>query len=249
MRSLKAILKAPFEWRHYRAAANMLRTYDRPYLAFQRYLFGGGSYPTAVTLATPSGPMRATVYSHHDILTINEIFCRRDYEATADAAVIVDFGSNIGISALYFLSRNPRAHAYLFEPLPMNIERLQANLAGLAGRFTLFPFAVGIEDGDVRFGCEPTGRYGGIGLPYQEQITVRCRPANAVIDQIIDRHGQIDVLKVDIESFEREIVLHLGERAKSIRTILVECRFGENPLAATHHLEQYGNVARFRRKG
>ena len=42
----------------------------------------------------------------------------------------VDFGSNIGISALYFLTRNPSVQVYLFEPVPSNIERLRENLKG-----------------------------------------------------------------------------------------------------------------------
>jgi len=44
-----------------------------------------------------------------------EIFCRLDYLAKTDIKVVVDIGSNIGISALYFLSRNKQAKCYLFE--------------------------------------------------------------------------------------------------------------------------------------
>lgn len=248
MRSIKTIAKSPFQWRHYRAAANMMLTYDRPGTAFLRYLFGGGHFPNKLTLTTPSGPVAVTLYSEHDLLTVNEIFCRRDYDAPNDAELVVDFGSNIGISALFFLTRNARAHAYLFEPVPMNIGRLQSNLAGFEGRYTLFPFAVGVIEGTVPFGCESTGRYGGIGLSREKQITVPCRKANSVIDEILARHGRIDVLKVDIESLEKEIVHGLGERARRIETLFVENRFDSNPLEATHLYRQYGSVAQFRRR-
>jgi FkbM family methyltransferase len=226
----------------------MMRTYGRPGATFLRYLFGGGEYPVRITLSTPIGARAVTLYHEHDLLTLNEIFCRRDYDSPGDAEVVADFGSNIGISALYFLTRNPSAHAYLFEPVPMNIERLRTNLAGFEGRYTLFPLAVGTTEGTVPFGCEPTGRYGGIGLQRETQITVQCRPANAVIDEILARHGRIDVLKVDIESLEREITFGLGERARRIRTIFVENRFDANPLEATHSYRQYGSVAQFRRR-
>jgi FkbM family methyltransferase len=248
MRAITKFAKAAFQRRHYIAAANMLRTYERPGVMFLRYLFGGGDYPTGITLSTPIGPIAVTLYSEHDLLTVNEIFCRRDYQAPEGAEVVVDFGSNIGISALYFLTRNTRAQAYLFEPLPTNVERLQSNLSGFEGRYNLFPYAVGMVAGPVAFGCEPTGRYGGIGLARETQITVPCRPANSVIDEILSLHGRLDVLKVDIESFEKEIILGLGGRAGRIETIFVENRFDSNPLQATHSYRQYGSVAQFRRR-
>jgi FkbM family methyltransferase len=226
----------------------MMRTYHRPAATFLRYLIGGGHYPDRITLSTPSGAVGVTLYSEHDLLTLNEIFCRRDYDAPDKAELVVDFGSNIGISALYFLTRNPRAHAYLFEPVPMNVARLRENLGGFEGRYTLFPFAVGMVEGPVPFGCEPTGRYGGIGLSRETRIAVPCRPANVVIDEILARYGHIDVLKVDIESFEDEIILALGERARRIETIFVERRFDSNPLRETHLYKQYGAVAQFRRR-
>ncbi len=49
------------------------------------------------------------------------------------ARVVVDIGSNIGISALYFLTRNPACRCWLYEPVPRNVERLRANLRRLRG--------------------------------------------------------------------------------------------------------------------
>ena len=226
----------------------MMRTFDRPIAMFLRYLFGGGDYPVRITLSTPIGPIAVTLYSAHDLLTVNEVFCRLDYSAPQSAEFIADFGSNIGISALYFLTRNTHVHVYLFEPLPINIERLRLNLSGFEGRYEIFPYAVGIVDGTVPFGCESTGRYGGIGLTREEQITVPCRRSNTVIDDLLSRHGRLDVLKVDIESLEKEIVFALSERAQRIDTIFVENRFEKNPLPATHSYRQYGSVAQFRRR-
>lgn len=248
MRSIQAILKAPFEGRHYRAALNMARTFHRPGRAFLRYLFDGGRYPSRVTLRTPAGVVNATLYSHHDLLTVNEVFCRRDYGCETKASVVVDFGSNIGISGLYFLTRNPAAHVYMFEPLPMNIERLRGNLQPYQARFTLCEAAVGLDDGEVSFGYESSGRYGGVGLEHEHQMMVRCRAANAVLEEIIARHGRIDVLKIDIESMEQEIVRGLGWRAQHIEHVFVEQSFTGNPLEPTHTYRQYGSIARFHRK-
>src|ERR1700737_1506226 len=106
----------------------MFRTYRQPLDAYVRYLFGVGRYPVAVPIDTPIGDIELMLYTPHDILTVNEIFCRKDYRAEPSDKIMVDFGSNIGISAAYFLSRNYDSYTYLYEPVPQNIARLRQNL-------------------------------------------------------------------------------------------------------------------------
>jgi hypothetical protein len=158
------VAKAIFEWRHYRAAKNMLLRYRHPLDATARYLFASGDYPCTVQIKTPLGIIEPTIYSFDDMLTLNEVFCREDYRCSRGASIIVDFGSNIGISALYFLTRSPETFAYLFEPLPQNSERLHQNLRGFEDRYEFSQVAIALTDGEAEFGYESSGRYGGIGL-------------------------------------------------------------------------------------
>lgn len=249
-RSLRTATEAILQLRHYRAAKNAIFRYERPVDAMRRYLFGDGSYPASIRIKTPLGWIEPVLYSHHDMLTVNEIFCREDYRCPADSKTIVDFGSNIGISALYFLTRNKTAFAYLFEPLPRNAERLRKNLRGFEGRYEFSPIAVALTNGEAEFGYEETGRYGGIGVAQGNSIRVPCRAANEILKEVADRHGEVDVLKIDIESLEKEILLnipgHLLERIKNI-LMEIEPMFKGNPLPLTHTYSLYGNVARFRR--
>src|SRR5688572_9903353 len=115
----------------------MFRVYRSPVPALVRYTFGTGRYPVQIPVRTPLGWLSPTLYSHHDLLTLNEIFCRLDYAVGPTPRVVVDVGSNIGLSALYFLTRDPSVRCYLFEPVPQNVERLRGNLAGFEERFTL----------------------------------------------------------------------------------------------------------------
>lgn len=154
----------------------------------------------------PIGPRLTRLWSHHDLLTMNEIYFRRDYQVSGHEKTIVDFGSNIGISALYFLDFAPKAHVYLFEPVSTNIERLKIQLEGWDERYTLTEVAVGIEDGLVSFGIENSGRYGGIGKSLAKAIEVQCRPANVILSKITQDRGIIDLLKFDIEGAERSVV-------------------------------------------
>ena len=129
----------------------MLRTYPELVDSSRRFLTGAGDYPHDCRVRTPLGIVAPTLSSQHDMSTVNEVFCRRDYDAPRDLKVAVDVGSNIGISALYFLTRNPGARVYAFEPDPKNIERLRHNLRDFEDRYELDESAVALSNGTARF--------------------------------------------------------------------------------------------------
>ena len=245
-RPVTTILEAVFRRQHWKAAANMFRVYDDVVDACSRYLLARGVYPTSVCLRTPLGKIKPTIYSHHDMLTINEIFCRYDYSASASDQIVVDFGSNIGISALYFLTRSHKSFAYCYEPLPINCERFEGNLEEFKGRYQLERCAVALQDGTAQFGYEPTGRYGGIGKSGGSTMTVECRKAMDVLRWILEERGEIDVLKIDIETLEKDILLSIPETLLCrIKKIYVEQQFENNPLQNSHSFRQCGSVGQF----
>jgi FkbM family methyltransferase len=205
-RGWRQVARALVGRQHYITLFNMARLYPRFVENLSRYLTGNGSYPYRVEVRTPTGIVRPTLYSHHDLLTLNEIFCRHDYPAALEIGTVVDIGSNIGISALYFLSRNAHCRCFLFEPYEQNVERLKANLAGYEDRYELSTVAVADRAGPVTFGVEPTGRYGGIGMETGTAITVECRHINDVLADVLIRNGAIDVLKIDTEGEEESTV-------------------------------------------
>ena len=167
-----------------------------------RYLSGRGDYPWSCAVRTPLGVVAPRTYSHHDVVTVTEIFCRLDYASPADARVVVDVGSNIGISALYFLTRNPQVRCHLYEPVARNAVRLRENLAGYEDRYALTEAAVWDRDATVEFGIEATGRYGGIGVAARESIEVPCLDVNRVLEEVLEQAPAIDILKVDTEGAE-----------------------------------------------
>ena len=184
------------------ALGRMPRRYRHPLDGARRYFTPGGSYPHRCEVRTPLGIVAPTLHSQHDMITVNEVFCREDYRVGDEAEVVVDVGSNIGISALYFLTRSERARAWLYEPVPRNVERLRENLSGFEGRWRLDEAAVADRDGDETFSIEPTGRYGGLAADAAESITVRVRHIDEVLGEVLEAEGRIDVLKLDTEGVE-----------------------------------------------
>lgn len=230
-RPLTNLLAAPFAARHYRALWNTFRVGVDPWNGLRRYLVGGGEYPYVCRVRTPVGTVGVTLFSRDDVLTLNEVFYREDYRVANGIRTAVDFGANIGVSAVYFLTRNEFCRAYLYEPDPRNVERLRRNLAGFEDRYRLYEHAVTEADGEFDFGIEETGRYGGIGVQTAETIRVRGRDVNAILDEVLGEAEAVDVLKVDVEGLEPRVVGAIRpDVLDRIATIYVEAGSGEPVL-------------------
>jgi FkbM family methyltransferase len=196
-----------------------------------------------------------TAFSHHDLITIIECFGKLDYKAPKNCSVVVDFGSNIGISALYFLTRNKNVKVYLFEPVPRNIERLKQNLNGFEERYELRECAVGIENGSFDFACDDTGRYGGLvagGASYFSQwdqkkiIMVNVVSANKILDEVLDRHKEADILKIDVEGYENKILGSLKAEVLS-RVDRIYAETEDDQEIQGFSSERYGGLTRYYR--
>jgi FkbM family methyltransferase len=244
-RSFSKILTAAFQPQNYIAAINMARAYPDFPRNLYHYLSARGSYPSTVSIRTPSGLIAPTLYSHHDLLTVNEVFCRRDYAAPRGIRTVVDVGSNIGISALYFLTLNRFSRSYLYEPNPKNIQRLRHNLQGFESRYDLSPCAVSDIAGTFEFGVEPTGRYGALGLRTGTTIEVKCLSINEVLETALKERNFIDVLKVDIEGAEVPTVAAIDPSLLArIGLICLEYRPDRLLHSEFFHQRQYGSVCR-----
>jgi len=245
-RPLKKILKAFFNKPFYIAFINIFINFNRPLNILNRYVFGKGTYPDKFLVATPIGKHEVSLFSFHDMVTLVECFGKLDYQAERDISCVVDFGSNIGISAGYFLTRNNGIKVYLFEPLPENIARLKANLEGFENRYELKDVAVGLENGVANFGYEVTGRYGGLQSDLTKTIQVEVLMAEEVISEILSKEGHIDILKIDVEGLEAAIIKSLSSKSlKKIDRIYAETSYPEN--LPGFEKEQYGDVVRFRK--
>jgi FkbM family methyltransferase len=242
-RPVTQILGAIFVGRNYTALYNMARFYPKFWQNTIRYLTATGRYPSEIQIRTPDGIISPMLYSPHDLLTANEIFCRLDYFADENDRIILDIGSNIGISALYFLTRNKEAKCYLYEPDERNVARLRKNLAGFEARYSLVQKAVAAEAGQFEFGIEETGRYGGIGIKTDRSIIVDCLAINDVLATILAKEPIIDIFKLDTEGIEIKTVSAIQpEHLRRIRKIFIEGIPEPGWLADLFEQKQYGSV-------
>ena len=127
-----------------------------------------------------------------------------DYEpaADSDAKVILDLGSNIGLSVLYFHICCPEALIVAVEPDPETFRRLELNTKRLS-RVRLVNVAVAGESGTVELYSSAhsweASLYPRAGLNLQRRV-----PA-VTLDDLLGslRLSDVDVVKMDIEAPER----------------------------------------------
>jgi FkbM family methyltransferase len=215
-----------------------------------RFLTARGRYPYRCLIRTPTGTVGPTLYSSHDMLTVNEVFCRQDYRAGADLGVAVDIGANIGLATLYFLTRNAASRVYAYEPDSRNVPRLRRNLDGYDRRYRFEEAAVTVGCGPRRLGIEPTGRYGRLDQRLDSEIVVAGRDVNAILTDVIERESRIDLVKIDTEGSEAELVAAIRpDLLEMIGTI-----YYETPRPVPLHLAQFEHrfdcqTNRLRRRG
>jgi FkbM family methyltransferase len=225
-RNLSKVVSAVFDKRHYKAIKNMICSCNNFRDFFSRYFFASGNYPAKINITANRRELNINVYSYHDILTINEVFFREDYYAEDNVQVIVDIGSNIGISALYFLTRNDRCKCYLFEPVDSNLTRLKKNLKDFISRIEVCNIAVWNCNKTLKFAVEETGRYGSLITPPLNEIStinVNCVHINNILADILAKNKFIDILKIDTEGVEIDTVKAIkNEYLQRIRLIYIE---------------------------
>jgi FkbM family methyltransferase len=244
-RRVRDVIAGPLRRRNRRALAAARARYRTPARDLWRYMTLRGHYPYRCRLRTPSGEIAPVLDGPHDMVTVHEVFCARTYPVDRQARVVVDFGANIGISALYFLTEAPRSRVHLYEPNPALIDRLRSNLAGFEDRVVVNEMAISAHTGTTGFGVEPTGRYGGIVTPSRtETIDVPCRSAQEALRLVLEAEGRIDLLKIDVEGTEMVILRSLDrEVLDRVDAIAVETALEENLLPGLYSMRREGQLS------
>lgn len=150
-------------------------------------------------------------YSHYDEsidnYLINEIFKDEIYNFHSDnnSPVILDCGSNIGLSLIYFKLKYPKSIIYAFEPDPAIFNVLKNNVAfHNFSDVTIFNKAVSDNNGTMTFFvCNKKTGYIPVGSIYKNTYaTDEILVESIDIGEFIFKLNKIDFCKIDIEGGE-----------------------------------------------
>lgn len=151
---------------------------------------------------------------------LNELFVRQNYKFIAGRSdpLIIDCGSNIGLSVIYFKMLYPFAKIIAFEPDPKAFAALTYNIKSFGfSDVELHNKAVWISDSKINFFRE--GSWGGKIVAETNGDNIISVEATSLKKYLSEK---TDFLKIDIEGAETEVINECREELKNVKNLFVE---------------------------
>lgn len=166
----------------------------------------------------------------------SEIFVRQDYffKAETQAPLILDCGSNIGMSVLFFKSLYPASRIIAFEPDRQTFDVLNSNVTrNRWENVEVHNKAIFPTDGVIDFFSDPN-QPGSLAMSTARERfpgrEVNAHKVQAVrLSEFIQ--GEVDLLKMDIEGAEESVLNELAEsnKLKWVKEMFIEYHHHLNP--------------------
>lgn len=145
-------------------------------------------------------------------ILLNEIFLEREYAFTphSNSPAIIDCGSNIGISILFFKKLFPQAKVTGFEPDPAAFALLSWNVTeNRLSEVYLHNMAVTAKTGEIAFFRDSRSPGSLVMSTVKGRIDGASRQVPCVALSGFVKDSVVDLLKMDIEGAEMDVMLEL----------------------------------------
>ena len=177
------------------------------YYFYQNYKF------VKVIVKTPTGLVNIKLHNQEAIKTFFSIFIREDYFFENTNSNFIDIGSNIGLSSIYFLTRNKHNKVYCVEPDKFNQRLLYENLKKFEGRYIVNRSMLDIKDSNCTdFYLSKDGKHSRkkkIGADYFKEKTIVEAQTLDKIFHLAESFFNSDpniILKIDVEGLEKDVI-------------------------------------------
>jgi len=179
-----------------------------------------------------------------DLLVLEQVFLDREYHvepiAPESIEYIVDLGSNIGVTAMFWAQRYPHARMVLVEPEPDNFRLLRRNTAAFAHRCTLLNAAVSDRRGAASF--FRSEREYGHSILRTDDCVAEIQVKTLTMSDVLSEAGfpRVDLLKMDIEGGESLVMPTIGTWKYAPRYLIAELHPPYDFNAFTEHCRSAG---------
>lgn len=171
--------------------------------------------------------------------SFTEIFLQGLYSVPSNQAKlkIIDCGTNIGMSTLYFKWRCPNAHIVCFEPNPEVVTFLHKNISeNNLKDVKVFPYALGDKNGTVNFYVDPRRKGSTSASVLRHPGSTEDSGVRSIsvplkrLSDFID--CPVNLLKIDIEGNEGFVLedLEKSSKLKLVEQIYVEYHYNDKEV-------------------
>lgn len=179
------------------------------------------------------------LHSYTDIFK-NEVY---KFFAPNPKPLIIDCGSNIGLSILYFKYHYPDATIIGFEPDPANFELLARNISeNKCKDVKIMPTAVWTTNGITSFIANSSEASR---LTFLEK-QVKAISVNTVrLSEFLQSYNSIDFLKIDIEGAEYDVLMDCASLLERVSNIFLEYHGKASETQKLYEILEILNANRF----
>lgn len=160
----------------------------------------------------------------------DEVFIEKiyDFETSKEEPSIIDAGSNIGISMLFFKKKYPLSKIICFEPDPNAFLILEKNIiSNNLKNVVAINSALSKNNGIISFygefcGTESDNRGNSIikNWGWQRDTSAKILVNSARLSAYVQE--EIDFLKIDIEGAEQQVLEELGDKLSLVKEVSIE---------------------------
>jgi FkbM family methyltransferase len=167
------------------------------------------------------GPFSISYIRPYELLhTYRDLFENELYRFTSDkeSPLIIDCGSNIGLSIIYYKQLYPKAKIIAYEPDGSNFQVLKTNVE--SNNFTdieLNEAAVWISNGEITFQSSKSEA-----SHIAEGGTGTHKVRSVRLNDLLRTVAEVDFLKVDIEGAEWAVIKDCAENLHKINNLFLE---------------------------
>ena len=142
------------------------------------------------------------------------------FQSSSKIPLIIDCGSNIGLSVVYFKTLCPDAKLLAYEPDKNIAETLQKNIDSFGLKNIEFNrAAIWVHDNGVEF--QEEGGFSGR-IPKEGDIENIVKVPSVRLKNVLDQYPKIDFLKMDIEGAEFEVLKDCKDQLIKIENLFIE---------------------------
>jgi FkbM family methyltransferase len=159
------------------------------------------------------------------------VFGHYNYNGQNESPVetVIDLGANVGLSALYFITKYPNARVIAVEPEKHNYEQLVKNVTGFSNVYALNS-AIWYENKELEIYDGGRGEYAFriVEANGKKIGTTTC----ITINDIVKKYNlkRIDILKIDIEGAEKELFMYnYKDWLPMVQCVMIELHDGDHP--------------------
>ena len=188
-----------------------------------------GRFPSQMKVRSPIGPVTIALRNYESLKTCFSIFAREDYRTDPRSRfMVLDIGANIGVAALYFLSRNRFNRVRCYEPDPANLDYLRRNLEPFGDRVEIVEKAVAPRSGTATLFRAVDGKHSSLrqDVAVSNGFAAESPTELVAFDDVLrgaeGESGEL-LVKIDVEGIEPDLVrsVNFSDHPR-VRRVLVE---------------------------